>query len=235
MMKRTIAIALSLCIVWPQALAASAREPSQPSLAQLVDKPYLDLLELSVTLRLTPKEIEEFKRQLEKEKETEKKRPEQEEELLKTQIELARKQLDKLNNSASRDTEEMTADDQRRREVAAFGNEAGGAASVASSIASLKRSSFGIGGDTEFGEERDRRFQVIRAARQPQRPFQIELGIRHTDEWSTGRHADEFVRINGMKRMRHLKTFTQIPGNRRASIPSGRPAELALKPLLGSG
>lgn len=112
-MKRTIAITLSICLLWTHAWTVVAQEPAPPNLTQIVAKPYLDLLVLSTTIRLTLKEVEDFKRQLEKEKETEKKRLEQEEKQLKTQIEQARKQLDKLNKSASRDTEEMTAE--RRR------------------------------------------------------------------------------------------------------------------------
>lgn len=110
MIKRAVAIALSVCLVWTPAWAVIAQESASPNLTQLVAKPYLDLLDLATTLRFTPKEVEEFKRQLEKEKEAEKKRLEQEEKQLKSQIEQARNQLDKLNKSASRDTEEMTAE-----------------------------------------------------------------------------------------------------------------------------
>ena len=105
-MKKTVAFAFSVCLVWTHAWAVVAQESAPPDLAQLIAKPYLDLLDLSTTIRLTPKEVEDFKRQIEKEKETEKKRLEREDKQLKTQIEQARKQLDKLNKSASRDTEE---------------------------------------------------------------------------------------------------------------------------------
>src|SRR6266542_72662 len=116
------------------------------------------------------------------------------------------------------------ADDQRRREVAAFGDEAGerGLGRVEQRVL-VEEVFIGIGGNTEFWEERDRRLRVRRAAGQPQRPFQIELGIRHTDEWGADRHADEFLRVNGMKRMCHLKTLslkfpaTDVPVSRLSS------------------
>jgi hypothetical protein len=77
------------------------------SLAQLVNKPYLELLELSPSLKVSPAEIEGFKQQLDREEDAEKKRLEQEERGLKVQIERAHKQLDQLNRKSSRDTAEM--------------------------------------------------------------------------------------------------------------------------------
>ncbi len=95
----------------------SAQVKDQPggqlTLTQLVEKHYLELLELSPNLRLSAAEIESFKQQLDRQKETEKRRLEQEEKGLKGQVEVARKQLNELNKRASRDTTEMA--EERRR------------------------------------------------------------------------------------------------------------------------
>jgi len=110
MAKRIIAIALSISLIWPNLSIASAR----PQLGELVGKQYLELLEIAPTVSFSQKEIDDFKRQLEREKESEEKRLKQEEKRLKDQVEQARKQLAELNRRASRDTEEMT---QQRRDL----------------------------------------------------------------------------------------------------------------------
>ena len=82
----------------------------QPSPAELVDKSYLDLLNLAPTIRLSAQQAEAFRKQIAREREFEKKRLEREAGQLKKQIEQGRRQLAALNKKGSRDTEEMTGE-----------------------------------------------------------------------------------------------------------------------------
>jgi hypothetical protein len=110
---KTLAIMLSGLLLWPSISEAFIQAPTRPQLAELVSKHYLELLEHPSLGSFSPKEIEDFKQQMEREKEAEKKRLEHEEKQLKKQVEQARKQLDEMNKRASRDTEEMT--EERRK------------------------------------------------------------------------------------------------------------------------
>jgi len=109
--RKAIAILLSVALIWPSASVAPVQShpqrTTQSLLGQLVDRPYLELLELADSSGFAAKEIEDFKRRLGREKEAEKKRLEQEEKSLRSQIEQAHKQLEVLNKRASRDTIEM--------------------------------------------------------------------------------------------------------------------------------
>ncbi len=109
--RRITAAALSILLIWPK--ADGGFRPAMPTLTELVNKPYLELLELAPALKFSSKEVENFRQQLEKEKEREEKRLEQAEQQLKKQAEQARQQLRELNKRASRDSEEMTL--QRRK------------------------------------------------------------------------------------------------------------------------
>jgi len=78
-------------------------------LRQLVEKPYLELLEHATTARFSAQEIEQFRKQLEKEKDAEKERLKTQEKELKQRVDIARKELEKLNKQSSRDTDVMAS------------------------------------------------------------------------------------------------------------------------------
>jgi hypothetical protein len=73
-----VVILLSVTLIWPGASVATAQSQPQTTTAsplrQLVDRPYLELLELADSSNFTAKEIEDLKRRLGLEKEAEKKR-----------------------------------------------------------------------------------------------------------------------------------------------------------------
>jgi hypothetical protein len=112
--KIIIVMVLSAALLNATTLTLLAQMPTQgkevQSLAHLVSKSYLDLLEIAAALPFSASEIEAYKQSLEREKEAEKKRLEQEEKSLKAQIEQARQQLAALNKRASRDTKDMAAE-----------------------------------------------------------------------------------------------------------------------------
>jgi len=76
--KKAIAMSLSVALIWPGASVAPAQSERQTTTAsplrRLVDRPYLELLELANSLSFKAKEIEVFKRRLGRVKEAEKKR-----------------------------------------------------------------------------------------------------------------------------------------------------------------
>lgn len=101
---------LVLCLVllgWPWPAAAVRLDEVQPTLEQLVQQSYLQVLEVAPRLTIRPAEIEAFKKKLEKEKKSEQNRLKDQEKALDRQIKQARQQLDRLNKSASRDDPEM--------------------------------------------------------------------------------------------------------------------------------
>ncbi len=110
--KKIMAMLMAAILVWPGVSTAFA--PAPEKIEELVNKSYLELLATASTINLSAKEVEEFKRRLEREQETEKRRLEQEEKNLKAQIERSRSRLSDLNKRASRDDEEMTVE---RREL----------------------------------------------------------------------------------------------------------------------
>jgi hypothetical protein len=69
--RRAIAFALSLLLVWPNlaTTASPAGRQARPSLADLVNESYLKLLEIAPSAQFTGKELEDFKKQLERKKE----------------------------------------------------------------------------------------------------------------------------------------------------------------------
>ena len=104
-MKRTskkgvLVFVLSVSLLGPGLPAVSARPPARQPLSELINKPYLELLEIASLATYAPKEIEEFRQRLEREKEAEKKRLEQAEKQLKKQADDAKRQLDTLNKRA---------------------------------------------------------------------------------------------------------------------------------------
>lgn len=108
--QRVWAVCLTATLLVTQQSSAVVK-PNQ--LAQLVTKPYLDLLETADTLALSPSDVDQFKRQLERDKQAESQRLEKEEKALKSQLDQERHKLSELNRRASKDTEEMT--EERRK------------------------------------------------------------------------------------------------------------------------
>lgn len=97
----------------PRPTAARADDVT-PSLEQLVQQSYLQVLDIAPTLTIRPAEIEAFKKKLEREKKAEQTRLKDQEQALDRQIKQARQELDRLNKSASRDDAEMA---KRRQEL----------------------------------------------------------------------------------------------------------------------
>ncbi|MEW6732688.1 MAG: hypothetical protein AB1489_15280 [Acidobacteriota bacterium] len=83
MLKKTLASFLSIMLVWLSGYVSVLASPPSTSLAEIVKKPYLELLELSPTVRFSVKDVSDLKERLEKEKEQEKKRLKQQEDQLK--------------------------------------------------------------------------------------------------------------------------------------------------------
>lgn len=115
--KKLVAFIVGTALLWWPQLQLAAQSQSvtsqRLSLSHLVERPYLELLEISPSLSFTSSEIEAFQKQLEREKEAEKKRLEQEEKNLKEQIKQIRRQLDTLNQQASRDSSAMATERQQ--------------------------------------------------------------------------------------------------------------------------
>jgi len=107
--RKIFAVGLCGFLVWTNLWASwPADTATVPPLTDLVQEPYLVLLEQAENLQISEKELDAFRKDLEKEERAEKKRLEQEEKELKQQVKELRKQLDELNKSRSRDTSEMT-------------------------------------------------------------------------------------------------------------------------------
>ncbi len=117
-MRKALAVLLSFslsfstAVGWAGPTAPVAKPAAQPKLEELVEKPYLELLELSTKIKLGEKQVESFKKKLEDQRDSERKMLKQEEKKLEDQLKEARKQLAELNRRSSRDTIEMA--DKRR-------------------------------------------------------------------------------------------------------------------------
>lgn len=109
-MKSIIAWLLAALFLCQQVAAPVAHAQTRPSLNELVNKSYIELLGLAGSLNVPIKEIEEFKRQLDRDEQAERQRLKNEAQKLKQEAEQLRRQLSELNKRASRDTEEMTAE-----------------------------------------------------------------------------------------------------------------------------
>lgn len=107
MLKKILSLGLSLLMIWSTTVAVFASSIDVATLANLVNKPYIELLEVAPKVSFSTIQVNEFKESLEKEKATEKARLEKEEIVLKKEIEVLRQQLSKLNKESSSDTEEM--------------------------------------------------------------------------------------------------------------------------------
>lgn len=117
MWKKVLSISLSLLMIWFNTVAILAcpsvtnintnvTAPAE-TLVQLVNKSYIELLEIAPTVSFSAKEINDFKKALDNQKSNEKSQLEKEEKALKQEVKLLRQQLDKLNKESSADTAEM--------------------------------------------------------------------------------------------------------------------------------
>ena len=105
--RKIFAVGICGLLVWTNLWASWPTTPGAPPLTDLVQEPYLVLLEQAEELTFSEKELDRFRKDLEKEEKAEKKRLEREEKELKQQVKELRKQLDELNKSRSRDDSEM--------------------------------------------------------------------------------------------------------------------------------
>jgi len=99
--------------VWRRILALILTAALSVQLPDLTRKSYLELLELSPTLKFSEKDYDTARDKLESDKESEQDRLEKAEDKLNDQIKATQKQLDSLNKSGSRDT--ASQKDERQR------------------------------------------------------------------------------------------------------------------------
>jgi hypothetical protein len=97
----------SACIVIACAIGAGAQTAAAPALADLVKKPYLELIAMAGSLDYPKKTIDDYRKQLELQKKEDIDGLEAEKKTLKSQEDDVRKQLDELNRSASVDDAAM--------------------------------------------------------------------------------------------------------------------------------
>src|SRR5437773_11519166 len=88
------------CVLTAAAQTASA---PPPPLAELVKKPYLELVGMAASLDYPKKAIDDYRKQIETQKKEDLDGLEAEKKALKTHEDDARKQLDEINRSASTD------------------------------------------------------------------------------------------------------------------------------------
>lgn len=100
-MRRVVSILvlISLCFLQPVPGAVS-----EVPLIELVERPYLELLSLSSSVRFASRDFESVRRQLESRQKEERKALGREQDLLKQKIKSARKELAEMNRASSRDT-----------------------------------------------------------------------------------------------------------------------------------
>jgi Zn-dependent protease with chaperone function len=108
MEKKIIALTLCVLMAWMDVSGAFAQTPVPATLADLIKRSYLELLEAKDLPAAVPSsEFEALKEQLKQDMKAEEKKLKSEEEQLKGQIESAQKELERLNRLTSRDTKEM--------------------------------------------------------------------------------------------------------------------------------
>lgn len=108
--KKIACWVMAMAVSWwgmPRPAARAYADEAQPSLDTLVEKSYLEVLEIAPQLKFSANHIEAFKKKLEQEKEAEKKRLEVKEKEIENQVKQIKAELDQMNKSASRDTPEM--------------------------------------------------------------------------------------------------------------------------------
>jgi peptidoglycan hydrolase CwlO-like protein len=109
MCKKITAIMLSMMLVWfstPAGLARG-RTAAAADLDQLVEKSYLDLLELREIPVFSDDQYGAIKDRLENQKNAEQERLKKEEKTLEEDVQRLRKELDEFNKRSSRDTQKM--------------------------------------------------------------------------------------------------------------------------------
>jgi hypothetical protein len=108
-LKTTISLTLIVVLLLANGLlprlqaGPSQSNQSSPSLPQIVEKSYLEVLDLATKITINPKEVETYRAQLKREKDAKETALKQEIESLKQQIETDKKKLDELNRRGSRD------------------------------------------------------------------------------------------------------------------------------------
>ena len=105
--RRIAAIGLCGLLIWTNALASWNDLAEPPPLNELVNEPYLVLLEGVDKIRFTKQELDKFRKNLKREEKAEKERLKREQKDLDKQIKELRKQLAELNKKQSRDTDGM--------------------------------------------------------------------------------------------------------------------------------
>ena len=105
--RQIMAMGLAGLLVWTSLSAATADYVGRPPLSELVNEPYLLLLEKAPDLEFTKKEIEALKKDLKREEKAEKDRLKGEQKDLEKQLKALRKELEDLNKERSRDTDTM--------------------------------------------------------------------------------------------------------------------------------
>jgi Skp family chaperone for outer membrane proteins len=103
MFKKTVALILCLFLTCPVGFARSSNPPRIETASQMVQKSYLDLLEMQTIPKFSPDEIKAVQDQLEKERKTEQDRLKKEEQRIEKELKVLRDQLKDLNKKASRD------------------------------------------------------------------------------------------------------------------------------------
>lgn len=102
------AVVLSALLVWPNAWTNSIDIPLKPSIAKLVDEPYLALLEGTHTFQFSEKELRGFRKQVKQDKKAKEKKLKEEVKTLKKELETLRNELEYLNQRGSQDTYEIS-------------------------------------------------------------------------------------------------------------------------------
>ena len=104
MMKKPLSLILTGMLVWMQ--AAMALPDAGAEVSTLVERPYLNLLEMAPSLNVPDEQIETLLKQLKQEEKAERTRLKNEVKALKNEVKAAKNTLKKLNQAASRDDAE---------------------------------------------------------------------------------------------------------------------------------
>jgi hypothetical protein len=107
-MRKIIALLLSMLLGAPTSLIRTARPGPADAAKEMIQKSYLELLELDEIQEFSLGEIKAVEDALKKEKELEQARLKKHEERIEKELKAARKRLDDLNKKASRDDQEAT-------------------------------------------------------------------------------------------------------------------------------
>lgn len=109
--KKTISLvlAVSLSVLTVPGETARRRVAQRP-LDELVGKSYLELLDISTKVAFSRRELDDFRKSLERERQNEKQRLQEETGRMEVQLKGLRRRLDALNRSASRDSDEMATE-----------------------------------------------------------------------------------------------------------------------------